>query len=187
MRKMYIESFQKKMKREITEEEVDVFNDFVINESRHIATIHIEKISEGEVEIIAYFHTSNENDIKMLNDDRVKIRKIGEESGKKFEGVPEEGVIIRMKEEEVENVVEDLTMERAKSMKTTVEHKIELSEELIRKLEGKEIKLYNNIEMRTETRKMREGISEHKKLDEVMKGLRLRDLGGGDEEKTGTK
>jgi pyruvate formate-lyase activating enzyme-like uncharacterized protein len=187
MRKMYIESFQKKMNRKIKDEEVDVFNKFVIKESRHIATIQIEKISEEEVEIIAFFHTSNSRDIKMLNGDGVKIRKIGEESGKKFEGVPEKGVIIIMKEKEVENVIEDLTDERAKEMGTTVEHKIELSEELIEKLEGKEIELYNNIEMRTETREMGEGISEHKKLDEVMKGLRLRDLGGGDEEKTDKK
>jgi hypothetical protein len=185
MREMYIKSFQEKMNRNITLKEVEVFDKFIIKESKHIASIHIKKISEEEVEIIAFFHTSNRNDIKMLNGDGVKIRKIGEESWKKFEGVPVKGIIIIMKEKEVENVIEDLTVERAKSMKTTVEHKIELSEKLIGELEGKKIELYNNIEMSTETREMGEGISKHKKLGEVMKGLSK--MGGGDEEKTDTK
>jgi hypothetical protein len=140
MREMYIKSFQEKMNREITRKEVRVFNKFIKNESKHIASIHIKKISEEEVEIIAYFHTSNSRDIVTPRGERIKIKKIGEESGTKFEGVPEKGLIIIMKEKEVKNVVEDLTDERAKKMGTTVEHKIEVSEKLIKKLEGKEVK-----------------------------------------------
>jgi hypothetical protein len=143
MIKMYIESFKKEMGRRPIDNEINFIEKFILQEGRHIASIHVERISKDEVEMITFFHTTKEKDIILPVKGRIEVRKIGEKSHTKFEGVPEKALVIRMRRGEVKRIVEDVTDERLKNMRTTREYKEKQSEEIFRGIEGREVDVVN--------------------------------------------